>query len=116
MCVTLNAGYLRSAYRGSKNIQIYNQSITHQPSMKRRIFLGLSFYCFLNCGSTKLLRLFSGNLPAMFFFSILSDFFFKLVFSIHSESVLGLAFRLVNENSLNFTSGFVLLCFFQDLF
>ena len=36
--------------------------------MKRRIFLVCLFYCFLDCRSTKLLRLFSGNLPAMFCF------------------------------------------------
>ena len=37
--------------------------------MKRRIFLVCLFYCFfLDCRSTNLLRLFSGNLPAMFFF------------------------------------------------
>ena len=35
--------------------------------MKRRIFLVCLFYCFfLDCRSTNLLRLFSGNLPAMF--------------------------------------------------
>ena len=66
MCVTLNEGYLRSANRGSNNIQIFNQNITYQPSMKRQIFLVCLFYCFLDCRSTNLLRLFSGNLPAMF--------------------------------------------------
>ena len=35
--------------------------------MKRRVFFGLSFLLFLlDCRSTNLLRLFSGNLPAMF--------------------------------------------------
>ena len=47
MCVTLNEGYLRSANRGSNNfIQIFNQNITYQPSMKKRIFLVCLFYCF----------------------------------------------------------------------
>ena len=52
MCVTLNEGYLRSANRGSNNL--YR-------------FFGLSFLLFfLDERSTNLLRLFSGNLPAMF--------------------------------------------------
>ena len=34
--------------------------------MKRRIFLVCLFYCFLDGRSTNLLRLFSGNLRAMF--------------------------------------------------
>ena len=33
--------------------------------MKRRIFFGLSLLFFLDCRSANLLRLFSGNLPAM---------------------------------------------------
>ena len=44
--------------------------------MKRRIFLLSFLLIFLDCKTTKLLRLFSGNLPAMF----LSLIFF--VFSI----------------------------------
>ena len=39
--------------------------------MKRRIFLVCLFHFFLDCRSTKQLRLFSGNLPAMFLSSIL---------------------------------------------
>ena len=35
-------------------------------------------------------------------------------FSIMSESILGLEFCLVNENSLNCRSGLVLLRFFSD--
>ena len=68
VCVTLNEGYLRSANRGSNNfIQIFNQNITYQPSVKKRIFLICLFYCFfLDCRSTNLLRLFFGNLTAMF--------------------------------------------------
>ena len=34
--------------------------------MKRRIFWSVFFTVFLDCRSTNLLRLFSGNLPAMF--------------------------------------------------
>ena len=80
MCVTLNEGYLRSANRGSHNfIQIFNQNITYQPSMKKRIFFGLSFLLFfLDCRSTNLLRLFSGNLPAILFLCL--TFFFVLHF------------------------------------
>ena len=77
MCVTLNEGYLRSANRGSNNfIHIFNQNITYQPSMKKTNFFGLSFllFFFLDCRSTNLLRLFSGNLPAMFVFFYLSQF------------------------------------------
>ena len=76
MCVTLNEGYLRSANRGSNNLyRFFNQNITDQPSMKRRIFFSLS--CCLDCRSTNLLRLFSGNLPAMFieFINIEKDCF-----------------------------------------
>ena len=75
VCVTLNEGYLRPANRGSNNLQIFNQSITDQPSMKRRIFLVCLFYCFfLDCRSTNLLRLFSGNLPAMFLLVIIGAY------------------------------------------
>ena len=35
--------------------------------MKRQIFVVCLFYCFLDCQSTNLLRLFSGKLPAMFY-------------------------------------------------
>ena len=96
VCVTLNEGYLRPANSGSNNIQIFNQNITDQPSMKRPTFLGLSFYCFLwlqiyeaiaaifwqsanfvllllwDCRSTKLSQLFSGTLPFMFWYFHLS--------------------------------------------
>ena len=46
VCVTLNEGYLRSANKGSNNLQIFNQNRADQPSMKRRIFLVCLFYCF----------------------------------------------------------------------
>ena len=39
VCVTLNEGYLRAANRESKKLQIFNQNIPYQPSMKRRFFL-----------------------------------------------------------------------------
>ena len=39
-----------------------------------------------------------------------------MVFPIHLLSVLGLVFCLVNEISLNCTSGLVLLCFFNSLY
>ena len=42
--------------------------------MKRRIFLVCLFYCFLDCRSTNLLRLFSGNLPAMLVILCVVDF------------------------------------------
>ena len=45
-------------------------------------------------------------------FFIFIWFFLEMVFPIHSKSVLGLVFCLVNENSLNCTSGLVLLCLF----
>ena len=42
-----------------------------------------------------------------------NGFFSKWFFqSIHSPIILGLVLCLVNENSLNCTSGLVLLCFF----
>ena len=44
MCISLNEAYLRSANRGSNNfIQIFNQNITDQPSMKRRFFWSVFF-------------------------------------------------------------------------
>ena len=82
MCVTLNEGYLRAADRGSKNIQIFNQIISYEPSMKRRIFLGPFLTVFLDCGSTKLLRLFSGNMPAMFFRWLLKYAFPRSYFTV----------------------------------
>ena len=48
-------------------MQIFNEKMTYQPSMRRLIFWSVFFFCFfLDCRSTKLLRLFSGNLLAMF--------------------------------------------------
>ena len=48
--VTLNEVYLRAANRGSNKFSIkilnFNQNITYQPSMNRRIFLVCLFYCF----------------------------------------------------------------------
>ena len=46
LLVTLNEGYLRAAKRQQKLIQIFNQNLTYQPSMKRR-FLLVCLYCFL---------------------------------------------------------------------
>ena len=66
VCVILNEDSLRAANRGSKNLYDFNQNITYQTSMKRRIFSVCLFYFFFwDCRSTNLLRLFSGNLPAM---------------------------------------------------
>ena len=48
MGVTLNEGYLRSANRGNNNLQIFNQNITDQPSMKRRLFWSVFFTVFLD--------------------------------------------------------------------
>ena len=47
MCATLNEGYLRAATRGSNNIQIRNQNITSQPSMKRLICFWSVYLLFL---------------------------------------------------------------------
>ena len=52
--------YLRATNRGSKNLQIFNQ-------WKDEFFWSI-FTFFWDCRSMKLSRLFSGNLPAMFFF------------------------------------------------
>ena len=53
-----------------------------------------------------------GNFTLIFtVFDFLDRIFFSTVFPIHSYSVLGLVFCLVNENFLNCTSGLVLLCF-----
>ena len=46
-CVTLNEGYLRSANRGSNILyRFFNQNITDQPSMKRRVFWSVFFTVF----------------------------------------------------------------------
>ena len=68
VCATLNEGYMRAANKGSKNLyRFFNQNLKYQPSIERRIFLVRLFYSFFwDCRSTKLSRLFSGNLPAMF--------------------------------------------------
>ena len=65
-------------------------------------FLASGFFLF-TCGILTLIF--------CFFLIFLSDFL-KIGFSIHSEFILGLFFCSVNENSLNCTSGLVLLCFF----
>ena len=46
VCVTLNEGYWRAAKRQQKLIQIFNQNVTYQPSMKRRNFLVCLFLFF----------------------------------------------------------------------
>ena len=55
--------YLRATNRGSKNLQIFNQ-------WKDEFFWSIFLTFFWDCRSMKLLRLFSGNLPAMFFSQI----------------------------------------------
>ena len=72
-------------------------------------FFCLSFLLFfLDHRSTNLLRLFSGNLPAMFSSFGLNFFLsgFPNPFIVRSRSIF-----LINENSWNCTSGLVLLCF-----
>ena len=67
MCVTLNEGYLRSANRGSNNLYRFLTKYNRSAFNEKTKFFGLSFLLFfLDCRSTNLLRLFSGNLPAMF--------------------------------------------------
>ena len=70
MFVTLNEGYLRPANRGTRNFyRVLIKKITYQPSDEKTNFFGLSFITVvLHCRSTKRLRLFSVNLPAMFNF------------------------------------------------
>ena len=58
MCVTIIEGYLRAAKRHQKLIQI---------QWKDKFFWSVFFtVLFWDCRSTKLLRLFSSNLPSMF--------------------------------------------------
>ena len=52
------------------------------------------------------------SIDFLFFFLIFHSDFLEMVFPVHSSSVLGLVFCLVNENSLNCTSELVSLCFF----
>ena len=88
-------------------LQIFNQNITDQPSMKRRIFWSVFFTVFLDCRSTNLLRLFSGNLPAMFWLSswitcILkphfdSDRMFCVPFISDNNLFIGLQISAMNE-------------------
>ena len=51
-----------------------------------------------------------------YFFKFSDLIFLETVFSIHSLTVLGLDFCLVNKNSLIYTSGLVLLFFFCKMF
>ena len=65
------------------------------------------FFCFVH------MRHFDNEfLLFLLFYLILLE----MVFLIHSKSILGLVFRLDDENSLNFTSGTFVLCFIWDLF
>ena len=66
MCVTLNEGYLRAANRGSKTYADFKSKYNIAAFNEKVNFFGLFFSVFLNCRSTKLLRLFSGKLPVMF--------------------------------------------------
>ena len=67
VCITLNEGYYRAANRGSKNLYRFLIKIEHiSLQWKAEYFWSVFFTVFLDCRSTKLLRLFSGNLPAMF--------------------------------------------------
>ena len=50
-----------------------------------------------------------------FFFYFFIWFFLEMVFLIHSKSILGLVFRLDDENSSNCTSGTFVPCFIWDL-
>ena len=52
--------------------------------MKRRVFWFVFFTVFLDCRSTNLLRLFSGNLPAMFIFSCSQTKFVAVIFVLQS--------------------------------
>ena len=62
VCVTLNECYLRAANSSGNKLNRFLIEITSHP-LVFCLFLLLSFW---DCRSTKLLRLFSGNLPAMF--------------------------------------------------
>ena len=59
--------------------------------------------------------LFTWDISTLIFSFFYWIFFSKWFFLISSYSVLGLVCCLVNENSLNCTSGLVLLCFFTSL-
>ena len=63
LCVTLIGGYLRALNRSSLRINKFLIKIKSQR-LKKAIFWSVSSW---DCRSTKLLWLFSGNLPAMFY-------------------------------------------------
>ena len=72
-CVTLNEGWSRAANRGSNNLYRFLIKILYISLQWKDDFFGLPFYCFFwDCRSTKLLRLFSGNLPARFLIAVVS--------------------------------------------
>ena len=67
MRVTLNKGYLIAATRGSNNLYRFFIKNCNILSLQWKDFFGLSlFTVFWDCRFTNLLRLFSGNLAAMF--------------------------------------------------
>ena len=71
MFVILFEGYLRAANRGSKTYTDFKSKYNISAFNEKTNFLFVFFYCFFfDCRSTKQLRLFSGNLPAMLLFLI----------------------------------------------
>ena len=81
-----------------------NPFIVHStPSFLFEPNFHFSLVVFCSCGILTLIF--------CFFFLIFLIWFLEMDFPIHSWSVFGLVFFVVNETSLNCTSGLVLLCF-----
>ena len=69
--------WLRAANRNSNKLYRFFINVTYinmtsHSLMKIVNFWPVFLYCFLDCRSTQLLRLFSGHLPAMLFISMFS--------------------------------------------
>ena len=73
MCFTLNECYLKAAKGGSNNLSRLLIKIYH-PSLQWKDYFLVFFTVYWDCRSTKLLRLFSGSLPAMFILFASSQF------------------------------------------
>ena len=97
LCITLNEGYLGGANRGSKNLYRFFKSKCNVWAFNEKTnFFGLSFLLFfLYCRSTKLLRLFSGILPAMFAVLAHCMVLLKLFITEHEPYVFGLVFYIL---------------------
>ena len=86
--------------------------LTQKSSDLLKDLWSICLSCFFSCfNSWKATSVYRGYFPAICRLCFFVWYFLEMVFPIHSLSALHLVFSLVNENSLNCTSGVVVLCF-----